>query len=55
MFQESMHQCYSDQSRISIHGERDRLMQGTCTQASRTHDLDGQHQDVDRTTHGRVN
>jgi len=36
-----------------------KIMQGTifrCTQARKTtHSLDGQHQDVDRTHHGRVN
>ena len=37
-------------------GERDNARNNaTCTQARKaTHGLDGQHQDVDRTLHGRV-
>jgi len=38
-------------------GERDNARNNAgCTQAKKaTHGLDGQHQDVDRTLHGRVN
>jgi len=38
-------------------GERDNARNNArCTQARKTmHGLDGQHQDVDRTLHGRVN
>ena len=38
-------------------GERDNARNNArCTKARKaTHDLDGQHQDVDRTLHGRVN
>jgi len=38
-------------------GERDSARNNVrCTQARKaTHGLDGQHQDVDRTLHGRVN
>jgi len=38
-------------------GERDNARSNArCTQAKKTtHSLDGQHQDVDRTHHGRVN
>ena len=40
-----------------LHGERDNAMNNArCTQARKaTHGLDGQHQDMDRTLHGRVN
>jgi len=38
-------------------GERDNARNNArCTKARKaTHGLDGQHQDVDRTAHGRVN
>jgi len=42
---------------IGKQGKRDNAKNNTrCTQARKsTHGLDGQHQDVDRTLHGRVN